>query len=63
MMSKKKFGALAATTKTGKPTLGQLDMNGAMPNGMNSDMSRMKTEGHEYDSKRPKRPVVSRYGK
>lgn len=25
------------------------------------DPKKFKTEGHEYDAKRPKRPVVSRY--
>lgn len=63
MISKAKFGALAATTKTGKPTIQQIADNGGMPNGMNSDMSRMKTTAHDYDSKRPKRQVVSRYSK
>lgn len=59
MMSKSKFGALAATTSSGKPSLDQIKMNGGMP----SSPKGFKSEVHEYDSKRPKRQVVSRYGK
>ena len=51
-MTKNKFQAIAATTKDGKPTFEQLAMNGAF-----------KGESHNYDTNRPKRPVVSRYAK
>jgi hypothetical protein len=51
-LNKKKFEAVAATTKTGKPSFEQVSMNGGF-----------KGEAHGYDSNRPKRPVVSRYSK
>jgi len=49
-VTKKKFQAVAATTKDGKPSFGQVAMNGGF-----------KSEAHNYDSNRPKRQVVSRY--
>jgi hypothetical protein len=51
-VKKQKFEALAATTKTGKPSFEQVAMNGGF-----------KGEAHSYDSNRPKKPVVSRYAK
>lgn len=52
MLNKKQFQAISATTKTGKPDAKQLGMNGGL-----------RGESHEYDHKRPSRPVVSRYSK
>lgn len=52
MINKKKFNAIAATSKSGKPTGKQLAMNGGL-----------RSEVHEYDHKRPTRQVMSRYCK
>jgi hypothetical protein len=51
-MDRKKFEALAATTKTGMPTAQQIADNGGM---------KFKSETHNYDQARPKRQVASRY--
>jgi len=51
-LNKRKFQAIAATTKTGKPSFQQVAMNGGF-----------KGEVHNYDHNRPKRQVVSRYAK
>lgn len=58
MLSKSKFQALAATTKTGQPTMRQVADNGGMP-----PAGKYKSTMNEYDHKRPVRPVVSRYSK
>lgn len=57
-MTKEKFGALAATTKTGKPTMRQIADNGGMP-----PVGKYKTTMNEYDHKRPIRPVRTRMSK
>lgn len=54
-MDRKKFQAIAATTKTGLPEMTQLADNGGM--------KALKSQVHTYDSNRPKRQVVSRYSK
>lgn len=51
-MTKKQFGAVSATTKSGKPTTEQVNMNHGF-----------RGVAHSYDAKRPSRQVVSRYAK
>jgi hypothetical protein len=58
MDKRKKFEAIAATTKSGMPTGKQLADNGIMPN--TPPAGKYKSTMHEYSSDRPKRQVMTR---
>ena len=59
MKDKKKFEAIAATTKSGMPTGKQLADNGMMPDA--PPAGKYKSTMHEYNSDRPKRQVMTRH--